>query len=58
MRAANAGGATVNFNGVSMRGNDTSWGAALAAVAATDVVILALGTDTSVVRLTTHDTSP
>jgi len=46
--SANAGGHTVTFAGVTMKGNDSSWGAALAAVAATDVVILALGTDRSV----------
>jgi len=46
--AANAGGSTLVVEGVSMRGNDTSWGAALAAAAAADAVVLALGTDRSV----------
>jgi hypothetical protein len=44
--SANVGGTTVTFAGVTTNGgNDSSWGAAIAAVAASDVVILALGTD-------------
>ena len=44
---ANVGGTTVTFAGCTTNGgNDTSWSAAIAAVAASDVVILALGTDT------------
>jgi beta-glucosidase-like glycosyl hydrolase len=48
LAAANAGGVTVALPGVTMHGNDSSWGAALAAAAAADVVVLALGTDRSV----------
>jgi beta-glucosidase-like glycosyl hydrolase len=44
----NVGGKTVTFSGVSMKSNDTSWSEAIASVANSDVVILALGTDTSV----------
>ena len=45
---ANAGGATITYAGCTTNGgNDSSWGAAIAAVATSDVVILALGTDTS-----------
>ena len=47
---ANAGGTVATFSGVSMKGNDSSWGAAIAAVAAADAVVLALGTDTSVAQ--------
>lgn len=46
--AENVGGSTVVLTGVSMNANDSSWGAAIAAVSDSDVVILALGTDTSV----------
>jgi len=45
---ANVGGQTVTFSGVSMKSNDSTWGSAIAAVSNSDVVILALGTDTSV----------
>ena len=45
---ANAGGKTVVIEGVQVKANDSSWGAAIAAVATSDVVILALGTDRSV----------
>ena len=46
--SANAGGVTTVVAGVSMLGNDSSWGAAIAAVGAADTVVLALGSDTSV----------
>ena len=43
---ANVGGKTLTFAGCTTNGgNDSTWGAAIAAVAASDVVILALGTD-------------
>jgi xylan 1,4-beta-xylosidase len=48
LAAANAGGTTASVTGVTISGNDTSWGEALAAVAAADAVVLALGTDPSV----------
>ena len=48
LTAANTGGKTVSYAGVKIKGNDTSWGAALAAVAAADATIMCLGTDTSV----------
>jgi beta-D-xylosidase 4 len=44
----NAGGATTAVTGVSVKGNDTSWGAALAAAAAADVVVLVVGSDRTV----------
>lgn len=47
---ANAGGVTTVQAGVGMFGNDSSWGAAIAAVGEADTVILALGTDRSVGR--------
>ena len=50
MARANAGGATAVFAGVSMHGNDSTWGEAIAAVAAADAVVLALGTDTTVAQ--------
>lgn len=46
--AANVGGNTVTFPGVTIKGNDSSWGAALAAAAAADIVVIAVGTDLSV----------
>ena len=45
LTAANANGTVTTIMGVSVQGNDSSWGAAIAAVAAADVVVLALGTD-------------
>ena len=48
VQAANAGGATAVYAGVTMSGNDSSWSDAIAAVGAADAVILALGTDTTV----------
>jgi xylan 1,4-beta-xylosidase len=49
LAAENVGGTTVTFAGVGMAsGNDTSWGQAIAAVASSDAVVLALGTDRSV----------
>ena len=48
LAAANTGGSTVVLSGVTMQGNDSSWGAALASVAKSDAVVLALGTDRSV----------
>ena len=48
IETANSGGQTITLAGVSMLKNDSSWTSALAAVANSDVVILALGTDTSV----------
>jgi len=45
--ASNVGGETEAIDGVSMHGNDTTWGAALEAAASADVVVLALGTDRS-----------
>ena len=45
LAAANAGGSLTTIAGVSVHGNDSSWGAAIAAVAAADTVLLALGTD-------------
>lgn len=50
LSAANAGGATAVFSGVAMLANDSSWGAALAAVDGADAVVLCLGTDRSVAR--------
>jgi len=38
-------GAVVNFTGVTVSGNDSSWGAALAAASAADAVVLCLGAD-------------
>ena len=48
LSAANVGGKTITFPGVTMKGNDSSWGAALASIAGADAVVLALGTDRSV----------
>ena len=49
LRAANTGGSVVTFPGVTMKnGNDSSWGAAIASISTSDVVVLALGTDRSV----------
>ena len=48
LTAANAGGSTTVVAGTTISGNDTTWGAALAAVEAADVIVLALGTDMSV----------
>lgn len=45
LTAANAGGSVDTVMGVSVQGNDSSWGAAIAAVAAADAVVLVLGTD-------------
>jgi beta-D-xylosidase 4 len=45
LAAANAAGSLTTIAGVSVHGNDSSWGAAIAAVAAADTVLLALGTD-------------
>ena len=45
---AGAGGSTLVHLGVTIKGNDSSWGAALAAAAAADAVVLALGTDRTV----------
>ena len=44
---ANVGGTTTVVQGVTIKANDTTWGAALAAAAAADAVVLALGTDRS-----------
>ena len=41
-------GSVVNFTGVGMTGNDTTWSAALAAAAAADAVVLCLGADGSI----------
>jgi len=46
--AANAGGSTTIVAGVTIKGNDTTWGDALAAAASADAIVLALGTDRSV----------
>jgi beta-D-xylosidase 4 len=48
--AVNTGGSVVTFPGVTIKGNDSSWGAAIAAAAdpTVDAVVLVLGTDTSV----------
>lgn len=43
-------GSTISFNGTGISSNDSSWGAALAAAASADVVILALGTDHNFAR--------
>lgn len=48
INATNEGGKTVTFSGVTMKGNDSSWGPALASIASSDVVVLALGSDRSV----------
>ena len=48
LAAANAGGSTTVLQGVTVLGNHSSWGAALAAVGEADAVVLALGTDRSV----------
>ena len=48
LSAANVGGKTITFPGVTMKANDSSWGAALASIAGADAVVLALGTDRSV----------
>ena len=45
LTAANVGGSVDTVLGVSVQGNDSTWGAAIAAVASADVVVLALGTD-------------
>ena len=45
LTAANAGGSVDTVMGVSVQGNDSSWGAAISAVAAADTVVLVLGTD-------------
>ena len=47
LTAANSGGSVTTILGVSVHGNDSTWGAAIAAVAAADAVVLALGTDDS-----------
>ena len=44
----NAGGSTATVAGVSVKGNTSAWGAALAAAAAADAVVLVLGTDQTV----------
>jgi hypothetical protein len=45
MLTANAGGAVEVVAGVGISSNDSSWGAAVSAASAADVVVLALGTD-------------
>ena len=55
--AANVGGQTVVVEGVSIKGNDSSWGAAIAAAEASDAIVLALGTDRSVASEGTDLTS-
>ena len=45
LAAANVGGTTVTLPGVQISANDSSWGAALAAVDAADTVVLVLGID-------------
>ena len=57
LTAANAGGQTVSFAGVSVSGNDSSWGAAIAAAAAADAVVLCLGTDQTIAGEGTDRTS-
>lgn len=57
LSAANVGGATVSFAGVSISGNDSSWGDALAAVAAADATVLCLGTDQTIAGEGTDRTS-
>jgi beta-D-xylosidase 4 len=49
LAAANgAGGQVTTYQGVTMSGNDTTWGLALAAAADADAVVLALGTDQTI----------
>ena len=45
LAAANVGGSVVAYSGVSLKANDSTWGAAIAAAAAADAVVVALGTD-------------
>ncbi len=48
LTASNAGGVTTVVAGVSVKTNDSTWGAAIAAAAAADTVLLALGSDRTV----------
>jgi hypothetical protein len=48
LTAANTGGSVTTVLGVTVQGNDSSWGAAIAAVLEADAIVLALGTDSSV----------
>lgn len=48
LTAANIGGSVTTVLGVTVQGNDSSWGAAIASVLEADAIVLALGTDSSV----------
>lgn len=44
----NTGGTVMNYSGVSISGNDTTWGAALQSASTADVIVLCLGTDQTI----------